>query len=85
MNITDYYCTTRVRSDIVHIAEGKDRTRLCDNETEHTFYPLSGIHRYTNLKPITLYSDLCTKCLKELPNNIREKLIYNFVLVKIKS
>ncbi len=85
MNITDYYCTTRYRSNIVHIAEEEDRARLCNNKTEHTFYSLSQIHVYTNEEPIVLYSTLCTKCLKELPNNVREKLIYNFVLAKVKS
>ncbi len=85
MNITNYHCTTRFRSDIVHISEKEDGLRLCNNEQENTFYRLSEIHVYTNDNLITLYSNLCIDCLKELPNNVREKLIYNFVLAKIKS
>ena len=86
MNITDYYCTTRYRSDIVHITKEEDGFILCnDYQTELTYYKLHKIHIYTNEEPITLYSNLCTECLKKLPNNVREKLIYNFVLAKLKS
>ena len=83
--IEDYYCTTRFRSDIIHITEKEDSKKLCNNKFERWFYPLSIIYKYTNEEPITLYSNMCKTCIKRLPNNVREEVIYNYVLAKLKS
>lgn len=82
--IEDYYCTTRFRSDIVHITEEEDGHRMCDKKHELTWYKLYYMHVYVDSIPTTLYSNLCIKCLKKLPDNVREEVIYNYVLAKIK-
>lgn len=84
--IEDYYCTSRYRLlDIVHITENEDGNRMCNNKHELTWYSLSTIQEYWDEEPITLYSDLCIKCIKKLPDNVREEVIYNYVLAKVKK
>lgn len=83
--IEDYYCTASWQTRKIHITYKKFQTcsTLCNSQLQ-----LSSYHSLKTHSTLICYSDytnLCKTCIKKLPNNVREELIYTYVLAKVKK
>lgn len=81
--IEDYYCTAAWQTEKIHINSkwGKIYKTSCGLQliSYHSLKIHSSYIKYGT------YKDLCKTCIKRLPDNVREEVIYNFVLAKVKK